>query len=263
MFLGHFAIGFAAKTVSPQVSLGTFVFASLFVDLLWSTFLLIGLEQVLIAPGITSVTALDFTYHPISHSFASVIGWGLLIAGGYWLWRRSLWGAAVVGGVGVSHWILDLVVHRADLPLYPGSLFPNAPGSMKHMGFGLWHSLPATVLVEGLLFAGGLYLYVSMVGTAGRLGQYGFWALVAVLIGSYVVMLVAAPPPSVAVVAWAGQLQWLLVGWAYWIGDRREAAFAWTLNRFSADVGKSYDDGVVGLSGDTNGHPLVKSDGTG
>jgi hypothetical protein len=157
----------------------------------------------------------------------------------------------------VSHWILDLVVHRADLPLFPGSFFSEFPGHMKHFGLGLWHSLPATVLVEGLLFAGGVFLYVSATKATNRAGRCGFWALVAVLIGSYGAMLAGPPPPSVAAIGWAGQLQWLLVGWAYWMdaqrGARRAPSFTRSLRRTDllrhrvlASASGSRENGVEG-----------------
>ena len=252
-------MGFAAKALSPRVSLGTLIFASLFLDFLWSALLLMGIEQVVIAPGSTSVANLDFTHYPFSHSFVAVIGWGALVAGGYWLVRRSVWGASILGGVVMSHWLLDLVVHRADLPLYPGGLFPDLAGSMMYLGFGLGHSLPATVLVEGLLFAGGLFLYVSATRATDRLGRYGFWGLGAVLVGCYTVLLVGAPFLSVAIVAWAGQLPWLLVGWAYWVDGRRTVRHVSTYDglrrRRSAFARRFREDEGVSLSEEAEGLP--------
>ena len=265
MFLGHFAMGFAAKALVPRVSLGTFMFASLVLDFLWSALLLVGLEQVVITPGSTSVADLDFTHYPFSHSFVAVIGWGLLIAGGYLGVRRSAWEASVLGGLVMSHWLLDLVVHRADLPLYPGGLFPDLPGSMVHLGLGLGHSLSATILVEGLLFVGGLFLYGSVTRATDRLGRYGFWAFGAVLAGSYAVMLVGPPPPSVAVVAWAGQLPWLFVGWAYWVDGRRAMrrvpAYDGPGRRRSAFGGRHREEDAVPVPRESGQLPFVKRDG--
>jgi membrane-bound metal-dependent hydrolase YbcI (DUF457 family) len=213
MFLGHFAVGLGAKAAAPRVSLGHLFVASQFIDLLWPTLLLVGLEEVVIAPGTTAVTPLDFTHYPITHSLLAVLGWSLLIGGLYWLWRRSLRGAAVLGGLVVSHWLLDLIVHRPDLPLYPGG--------EAHVGFGVWNSLPATLLVEGLLFAVGVALYLRVTRATGRAGRWGFWALVVALAGIYLANLFGPPPPSVAAIAWAGQLQWIFVAWAYWLDTRR------------------------------------------
>lgn len=213
MFLGHFAVGFGAKALSPRVSLGTLFLASQFIDLLWPTLLLVGLERVVIAPGTTAVTPLDFTHYPITHSLLAVVGWGFLIGGLYWLARRSLRGAAVLGGLVVSHWLLDLIVHRPDLPLYPGG--------EAYVGFGLWHSVSGTLMVEGLLFAVGVALYLRGTQAPGRAGRWGLWALVIALVGIYLANLFGPPPPSVPAIAWAGQLQWLFVAWAYWLDSRR------------------------------------------
>lgn len=213
MFLGHFALGFGAKAVAPRVSLGNLFLASQFIDLLWPTLLLVGLERVVIAPGTTAVTPLDFTHYPITHSLLAVVGWGLLVGGLYWLSRRSLRGAALLGGLVVSHWLLDLIVHRPDLLLYPG-------GDV-HVGFGLWNSLPATLMVEGLLFATGVALYLRGTRASGRTGRWGLWVLVVALAGIYLANLFGPPPPSVTAIAWVGQLQWIFVAWAYWLDTRR------------------------------------------
>jgi hypothetical protein len=88
MFLGHFGVGFGAKRFAPRASLGTLFLAALFADLLWPTLLLLGVERVRIAPGITRVTPLDFVSYPISHSLALIALWGLVFAALYWAARR-------------------------------------------------------------------------------------------------------------------------------------------------------------------------------
>ena len=128
MFIGHFGVGLAAKPLAPKTSLGTLFLAAQFIDLLWPTLLILGIEQVRIDPGNTAVTPLDFERYPVSHSLLAVIGWAVLIAVAYQLLRRYPRGAIVLGILVVSHWLLDLVVHRPDLPLYPGS---------ARFGFGL------------------------------------------------------------------------------------------------------------------------------
>lgn len=214
MFLGHFGAGFAGKAAAPRVSLGTLFLAAQFLDLLWPTLLLAGLERVEIAPGATRVTPLDFVHYPISHSLLAAALWGLAIGGVFWLVRRSARGAPVVGALVVSHWLLDLVVHRPDLPLVPGG---------ARLGLGLWHSLPATLVVELAVFAVGLALYLRRTRARDRAGSLGLWALVAFLLLIYAANLLGPPPPSVAAIAWAGQAQWLLVAWAYWLDRRRES----------------------------------------
>lgn len=213
MFLGHFGLGLATKAAAPRVSLGTLFLAAQWVDLLWPTLLLVGLERVEIAPGATRVTPLDFVSYPISHSLVAVVGWGLLFGGVYWAARRFARGAVAVAALVVSHWVLDLVVHRPDLPL--------APGGGARLGLGLWDSLPATLAVELALFAAGLALYLRRTRAADRTGSLALWGLVAFLLLIYVANLLGPPPPSAAAVAWAGHAQWLLVAWAYWVDRHR------------------------------------------
>lgn len=213
MFLGHFGIGLAAKSKVPMLSLGTLFLAAQFVDLLWPTFLLLGWERVAIAPGITTVTPLDFTYYPISHSLLAATGWGILLGGIYLLTRRNRTGALFIGLLVVSHWFLDLLVHRPDLPLYPG-------GSLL-AGFGLWNSTGATLLLEAAVFLAGIVWYLRSTRASDAIGKYGFWGLIAFLTLIYAGNVLGPPPPDVAAIAWAGHLQWLLVGLGYWVDGHR------------------------------------------
>ncbi|QXE92113.1 hypothetical protein KP001_06180 [Geomonas subterranea] len=215
MFIGHFAVGLGAKAAAPKTSLGTLFLASQFVDLLWPTLLLLGFERVHIAPGITSVTPLDFEWYPISHSLLAVTGWAVLVALVYQAARKYTPGAIVLGLAVLSHWFLDLVVHRPDLPLVPG-------GSMK-VGMNLWNSLAGTFIVEMGLFAVGLVLYLRKTNARDAVGRWGLWALIVLLMGIYLGNLFGPPPPSVAAIAWVGQSQWLLVLWGYWVDRHRTA----------------------------------------
>lgn len=94
MFLGHFGVGFGAKRFAPRTSLGTLFLAAQFIDLLWPSLLLLGLERVAIVPGITTVTPLDFTHYPWTHSLLAVVIWGLLFGAIYCLVKRYRVGAA-------------------------------------------------------------------------------------------------------------------------------------------------------------------------
>lgn len=214
MFLGHFAVGLGLKKHAPRVSLGTLFLAAQFVDLLWPTLLLLGLERVAFVPGITAVTPLDFEHYPISHSLLATVVWVALYAGVYWLSQRSVRGAVVCGLAVLSHWILDLVTHRPDLPLYPGG---------ERVGLGLWDSLAGTMAVELGLFVLGLWLYVRCTRALDRVGSYALWALVGFLLLIYAANLFGPPPAEAGAIAWVGQAQWLLVAWGYWIDRHRRA----------------------------------------
>lgn len=213
MFVGHFGVALGAKRVAPRVSLGTLFLAAQFLDLLWPTLLLAGAERVRIAPGITTVTPLDFEYYPISHSLLAVAGWAVLVGGSHFLLRQQGRAALVIGGLVLSHWVLDLLVHRPDLPLMPG----------EHtlVGLGAWSSLPLTLLLELPLFAFGVWLYTRATVAKDRQGSWALWSLVVLLLVIYTANLLGSAPPSVAAIAWAGQLQWLLVIWAYWVDRHR------------------------------------------
>ncbi len=221
MFLGHFGVGFGAKAAAPKTSLGTLFLAAQFVDLLWPTFLLVGLETVEIAPGITTVTPLDFTNYPITHSLVAALLWASLFAAAYYLLRRYPKGAWICGAAVLSHWLLDLLTHRPDLPL--------APGTEARAGLGLWNSLPATLVVEFAIFAIGVWLYLRSTRALDRRGSVALWSLVGFLLFIYFSNIFGPPPPSTAAIAWLGQTQWLLVIWAFWI-DRHRAADTATEN---------------------------------
>lgn len=214
MFVGHFGVGFAAKSRAPEASLGTLFLAAQWVDLVWPTLLLAGLERVEIAPGITAVTPLDFTHYPITHSLVAVLGWAILFAVVYHGLRRYPIGAWICGAAVLSHWVLDAVVHRPDLPLYPGSA--------TRIGLGVWNSLPATLAVELPIFALGVWLYSRSTRARDRAGNIGLWALVGFLLIVYAMNILGPPPPSVSAIAWVGQAQWLLIAAAYAVDRHRE-----------------------------------------
>lgn len=214
MFIGHFGVGFAAKRHAPRASLGTLFLAAQFVDLLWPTLLLLDVERVVITPGATVVVPLDFAHYPFSHSLLAAVVWALLVAGGFLLLRGGKREALVLALLVISHWLLDALVHRPDLPLSPF-------GEVK-VGLGLWNSMPATLLVEIPLFLLGAWLYARTTQARDGAGRWGFRGLVAILLLIQAGNLLGEPPPSVTAIAWVGQAQWLLVCWAYWLDRHRE-----------------------------------------
>lgn len=219
MFLGHYAIAFAAKRATPETSLGTLFLASVFIDLLWPLFLLIGLERARIDPGIRGLSPLVFEHYPVSHSLLAALGWALLLGAAYFWASRDRRGALAVGALLISHWLLDAIVHRPDLPLLPGG--------QVSVGLGLWDAPLVSTVGEAMLFAGGLALYLSTV--QGRVRRGALASLAALLLVIYVADVFGPPPPSMAAVAWAGLAQWLLVAAGYWVDrprGQREALHA-------------------------------------
>ena len=215
MFIGHFGVGFGAKSVVPRVSLGTLFVGVQFIDLLWPTLLLLGVERVQIVPGATTVTPFVFEYYPVSHSLLAVLVWALLVGLGYWMLRRSLKGAFVLGILVLSHWGLDAVVHQPDLLLFPG-------GDTK-VGLNAWASLPLTLAIELTIFSVGVWLYTRATRANDAIGRWAFWGLISFLLLVYAGNLFGPPPPSTAAIAWLGHLQWLLVLWGFWIDKHRES----------------------------------------
>jgi hypothetical protein len=212
MFIGHFAVGLSAKKVAPKISLGTLFLSALFLDLLWPIFLVLGLEHVRIVPGNTAFTPLDLYDYPFSHSLLWVIGWSLGFGLVYLMLRRYPLGAWVVGICVFSHWILDFITHRPDMPI-----FPHGP----YVGLGLWNSVPATIIIEGALFITGVILYSRSTVAINRTGRYSFWALIIFLTISYIDVIVGTPPPNEKILAIVGLSTWLILPWGYWIDRHR------------------------------------------
>ena len=216
MFIGHFGVALAAKKVAPRTSLGTLVMAAQFVDLLWPFFLLLDIERVIIAPGTTAVTPLDFISYPLSHSLLADLGWACLFAGIYKVVKQDARGAVCLWFVLISHWLLDALSHQPDLPLYPGS--------SRYVGLGLWNSRFWTILVESAIFTWGARIYARATRPRDRMGSLALRSFIALLFLLYLINIFGPPPPSEKVIAWAALGLWLFVVWAYWLDRHRVAS---------------------------------------
>lgn len=170
MFIGHYGIAFALKAFRKNVSLGLLFIAVQFVDVLWGVFVLGGLEIAHVVPGITAANPLELVHVPYSHGLAASFVW----AGGVYTFIRFLptermphrGRVALVMSVAVlSHFLLDFIVHRPDLPLLDG-------GSPK-VGLGLWNYALAAYAVEAAILLTGLALYMRSTASASRVGRYG------------------------------------------------------------------------------------------
>ncbi len=188
MFIGHFAVAFAAKKAAPKASLGTLVFAAVFLDAVWPVLVLLGIERFRIVPGYTAINPFEFLHYPWSHSLLMTVVWALAFAFVYFGMKGDHAGAIWVGIAVASHWLLDFVTHRPDMPLYPG-------GS-ERLGLALWQSWPATFAVEGMMFAAAVALYLRTTRSRDRVGTIAWWALIALLLALYVPGPWSPPPPS-------------------------------------------------------------------
>ncbi|HQW92049.1 MAG TPA: hypothetical protein PKY28_03080 [Ferruginibacter sp.] len=214
MFIGHFGIGFITKRPMPQISLGTLFLAVQFLDLLWPLLLLLNIEQAALKPGTGHAQPIEFTHYPISHSLAMVLVWAMLFGFVYWLFKKNVKATIVLGLCVLSHWVLDLIVHLPDLPLYPGNDSPV-------FGLKLWNSFWGTLLLEGSIFIAGLVLYLRATVAKNKQGKFGLWILTGLLLISHTANLLGPPPPNMHAVAWAGNLQWLFIILAYWVDRNR------------------------------------------
>lgn len=216
MFIGHFALGLASERLAPSISLGALFLACQFADLLWPTLVLAGVESFTIRPGVTAVTPLDFHHYPYSHSLLALMVWGVLLGLLYHTVTRSRWAAALVlFALVVSHWVLDVVAHRPDMPL--------APGFGVRLGLGLWNSVPGTLVVEFSLLAMGAVSYLKCTVARNRVGTIGYWTLLLVLSIVELANVLGPPPPSALLVTWSAQSVWLLVAWGYWVDRHRSS----------------------------------------
>ena len=215
MFIGHFALGYAAKRWVPSLSLAALFAAALFADLLWPVLVALGIEQVRIAPGITASTPLEFISYPYSHSlltlmlFGAAFGWA--VRG-----RAPRDAAPIAPGIMVfllviSHWVLDVVTHIPDLPLYPGG---------PKFGLGLWNFVTATLVTETVMFAVGVWIYAKATTPRDRIGTWAFAGVTAFLFAGFLVNANGTPPPSVTALWVMAISLGALTLWLTWFADR-------------------------------------------
>ena len=171
----------------------------------------LGIEQVRIQPGITAFTPLDFISYPYSHSLLLLCVWGAVFGAICAAVVRDgrVWFVAFA--LVVSHWVLDWITHRPDMPLYPGS---------AKVGLGLWNSIPGTIVVEVAMFILGVWIYARSTRARDRLGTRAFAAFVGFLFAAYAASL-GPPPPSVAAIVGVGGAEARCLLWAWWFDRHR------------------------------------------
>ena len=214
MFIGHFALGFAAKKWAPRQSLAVLVAAPILLDVLWPVFCLAGLERFHIEEGNTAFQPLVFDSYPWSHSLLMSVLWGALFALVVARLTKDRAGAAIAGVLVVSHWVLDWISHKPDMPLWPGG---------PRFGLGLWYSIPATVTVEVALFVLGVGIYLATTRARDRSGIVALWSFIALLALAYLATSNGKAPPSQVAVLVSGLTAMLVMPlWAWWIDRHRE-----------------------------------------
>jgi hypothetical protein len=184
MFVGHYGVSFAANRIDRPIPLWVLFIAVQLLDVFWAPFIVLGIERVRIVPGITASNPLDLYYMPYTHSLVAALLWsaGAGIVYGVLTRRHSVGKAALVVALAVfSHWVLDFVVHRPDLPLYDNT---------AKVGLGLWNLPTVAFTLEGALLFGGMWLYLRT-ASVPRTPMMVF-GLVMLLIQAYVFF---GPPP--------------------------------------------------------------------
>jgi membrane-bound metal-dependent hydrolase YbcI (DUF457 family) len=215
VFVGHLALGLAAKRSVPQVGLGWLIAAVVTADLLWPIFVLAGIETVRIQPGATAFTPFVFESYPWSHSLVMLTIWGLVLA---LLARlRGIDGKALplLALLVVSHWLLDYITHAPDMPLWTG----DSP----RFGLALWNSVPATLLLEGSLWIAALVMYLRARPLEGWGPRLAFWSFVLVCTVMWAAGPWSPPPPDARSLGMFGLIGWITIPWAA-LADRRPSA---------------------------------------
>ena len=218
MFVGHLALALAARPAARDVNVGWLMAGVTMLDLVWPVFIIAGIEHVRITPGATAFTPFTFESYPWSHSLAMSFGWGTVLAA-VARWRgvpRAAWGLLVA--LVVSHWVLDFVSHAPDMPLWPG---PS-----PRLGLGLWYSIPLTLIVEGLMWIGAIFIYIRSRPPRGAGAQTAFWSLVGVCTLMWIAGPWSALPPTAEALGWFALVGWIIVPWAALVERRREEALA-------------------------------------
>jgi len=224
MFLGHFAAGFAAKKLAPKESLGVLFAAAVWLDILWPFLVLAGWESFRIVPGSTVMSPFEFVDYPLSHSLAMTLAWAVgagLLALALGKGERV---ALVIAGLVASHWLLDLIVHKPDLPLLPVGGALTGMGLSRKVGFGLWNSAWGTYLVELSLFAAGFWVYFTSTKPLNKWGTLGLFGLGIFLLVGFLSASNSVPPDNPSLVVALGSAMMLIVlGAAFWLDDQRKS----------------------------------------
>jgi hypothetical protein len=188
MFVGHYGVSFAARRLAAQVPLWVWFIAVQWMDVVWSVLVLLDIEKLRIVPGFTQANALDLYYMPYTHGLPGSIVLSLVLGAIVALFiptnrARTL---LLVAAASFSHWVLDLLVHVPDLPLYDNS---------AKLGLGLWRHVILSFPLELMLLGFGAWFYSRAMIFKSARGRYAFWGFVGLLV---IVQVYAnfGPPPS-------------------------------------------------------------------
>jgi hypothetical protein len=154
MVAGHFGLAAGIKKIAPRLPLWSLLLATFFLDVVFIFFAASGLEKIIpVDPTNPNAYGGSLIRAYYTHSLVGALLISA-IAGLFAGWRWGKRGGYVIAGVVFSHWILDLLVHRSDLPILPGNL-----GNLPLLGFGLWQFPTISAILELILVIGGTWFY--------------------------------------------------------------------------------------------------------
>ena len=153
MIAGHFGFAAIVKSRERQVPLWALMLATVWLDVVFVPLFVIGAETLEAVPGTHGGYGANVIHADYTHSLVGAT----LLSAFFGVAAAMRWGrrnGIVLGLVSFSHWLLDLIVHRGDMPILPGNL-----GGLQKLGFGLWRIRPASIAIEALLVAAGAWFY--------------------------------------------------------------------------------------------------------
>jgi hypothetical protein len=158
---GHFGLAAGVKARQPAVPLWALMLATQWLDVVFVPLFVAKIETIEVIGGGKPGYGNGIIHADYTHSLVGALVLALIFAlpAGLRWGRRA---AVVLGAVVFSHWLLDLLVHRHDMPLLPG-----APPDALRFGFGLWRWPLVTAAAELALVLWGGFAYLrAAVGVA-------------------------------------------------------------------------------------------------
>ncbi len=188
MFAGHYGVSYAVRPFEPRLPLWVWFIAVQWLDVVWSLLVFLGIERLNIVPGFTEANALDLYYMPYTHGLPGSIVLSLILGGVVALFTsgKAVRTILLIAGASFSHWILDLIVHVPDLPLYDNT---------AKVGLGLWRHIVLSFPLELLVLGAGAWLYARSATFRGATGRYLYWGFV-IFLGLVQVYANFGPPPT-------------------------------------------------------------------
>jgi len=220
MFVGHYGPSFAIKAIRPTIPLWLLFIAVQLVDVAWAVLVLLGVEKVRIVPGITASNPLDLYYMPYTHSLVAAIVWSVAAAVVVVLLPRVATRAAAIwiGAAVFSHWVLDVLVHRPDLPIYDDTM---------KIGLGLWNFPAVALALEVALLFGGMVMYLRVTHAVNAIGRFGLPVLGVVMVAIQCYVFFGPAPTSPAAAATTALVAYVVfAALAEWLARQRKHAVA-------------------------------------